>query len=145
MEKQTLYLLNEVNRAIIKLRGIYSKWSGAHGISYNEMLVFYTIRGNGFCTQKQICDSYLLPRQTINHVIAGLRKNGILKISKECGTGHEKAFILTAAGREYAHPFFESLEKVETRAVELLGAEKLEILTIQMLEYAQALEQALGE
>ena len=42
------------------------------------MLVLYTIREFGFCTQKQICDSYLLPRQTVNHVISEMKKDGIL-------------------------------------------------------------------
>ncbi len=44
MNSQTLKLLQDVNRAIIKFRGVYSAWSKKHGISYNEMLVLYTIR-----------------------------------------------------------------------------------------------------
>lgn len=61
MNKESLKVVNDINRAIIKARGIYSEWSARHGISYHEMLVLYTIREFGFCTQKQICDSYLLP------------------------------------------------------------------------------------
>ena len=52
MNKKTHQLLNDVDRAIIRLRGVYSAWSKKHGISYNEMLVLYTIRDNGYCTQK---------------------------------------------------------------------------------------------
>lgn len=37
-----------------------------YNISYNEMLVFYILREFDFCTQKQIYDSYMLPRQAIN-------------------------------------------------------------------------------
>lgn len=145
MKKETLNLLNNLNRAVIKFRGIYSLWSGAHGISYNEMLVFYTIREHGFCTQKQICDSYLLPRQTINHVIAGLRENGLLQYSAEHSKGREKAFVLSAKGQAYAEPFLASLEDVESRALEKLGADKLRTLTALLLEYDQALKEALGE
>lgn len=145
MDKQTFYLINKVNQAIIKFRGIYSMWSGVHNISYNEMLVLYTIREKGFCTQKQICGSYLLPRQTMNHVVASLQRKGILTISREYSIGREKAFVLTEKGTQYAEPFLESLNHVETRAVELLGNEKLEALTALMLEYDQALGQALEE
>ena len=81
MKNKSLNLINDINRAIIQIRGIYSAWSAEHGISYHEMLVIYTIREFGFCTQKQICDSYLLPRQTINNVITGLRKKGVLVYS----------------------------------------------------------------
>lgn len=69
MKSETLKLLNDINSAIIKFRGIYSAWSYEHGISYNEMLVLYTIREQG---------------------------------------------------KEYAAPFLESLDVVETRAIELL-------------------------
>jgi DNA-binding MarR family transcriptional regulator len=77
MNQKTHQLLNDVNRAIIKFRGVYSAWSKKHGISYNEMLVLYTIRDNGYCTQKMIGDSYLLPKQTINNVIIGMLKTDI--------------------------------------------------------------------
>jgi len=120
-------------------------WSSVHGISYNEMLVFYTIREQGFCIQKQICENYLLPRQTINHVIAGLRENGLLQYSEEHSKGREKAFVLSAKGRDYAEPFLASLEAVESRALEKLGTDKLHTLTALLLEYDQALGDALDE
>ncbi|MBR6575443.1 MAG: winged helix-turn-helix transcriptional regulator [Clostridia bacterium] len=145
MDQHTLQLLNDVNRAIIKFRGIYSAWSAQHNISYHEMLVFYTIREKGFCTQKQICDSYILPRQTMNNVITTLRRNGILEISAEHSAGREKAFVLTPKGVDYAQPLMNSMNTVENRAVELLGSEKLEALTALMLEYDQALNRALEE
>lgn len=145
MEKKNQKLFDDVNRAIIKFRGIYSEWSSRHNISYNEMLVLYTIRENGFCTQKQICDNYLLPKQTMNNVIAGLRKDGVLEYNDAHSKGHEKAFILTPKGKEYAAPFLESLDTVESRALELLGEDKLQALTGLLLEYDQALNQALEE
>ena len=145
MQKETLTLLNDVNRAIIKFRGIYSNWSKLHGISYHEMLVLYTIREKGFCTQKQICDSYILPSQTMNNVITSLRRDGILEISEKHSAGREKAFVLTEKGADYAQPLLNSMNTVESRAVELLGPEELETLTALMLEYDQALNRALEE
>lgn len=145
MDKQTVDLLNEVNRAVIRLRGIYSSWSLSHNISYNEMLVLYTIREYGYCTQKQICDNYLLPRQTMNHVIAVMRQKGLLEINADYCTGREKAFVLTEKGKSYADPFLKSLNEVEIRAVELLGREKLESVTSLINEYTLSLNQALDE
>ena len=145
MKSETLKLLNDVNSAIIKFRGIYSAWSYEHGISYNEMLVLYTIRELGYCTQKQICDSYLLPRQTMNHVFTVLRNQGILQYSNEKSVGKEKAYILSKQGKEYAAPFLESLDSVESRAIELLGEDKLEHLTELLLQYDGALTKALEE
>lgn len=145
MDKKKQQLFDNINRAIIKFRGIYSEWSNRHNISYNEMLVIYTIRENGFCTQKQICDNYLLPKQTINNVIAALRKDGLLEYDEYRSHGREKAFVLTAKGVDYAAPFLESLDDVESRALELLSEKKLEALTALLLEYDAALTRALEE
>ena len=145
MQRETLTLLNDVNRAIIKFRGIYSNWSKLHGISYHEMLVLYTIREKGFCTQKRICDSYILPRQTMNNVITGMRKNGLLELSIKYSKGREKAFVLSAKGELYANPLLLSLDTVESDAVKLLGADKLQALTALLLEYDEALSKALEE
>ena len=90
MDRNKAELLHELNRAIIKFRGSYSVWSNAQGISYHEMLVYYTIREYGFCTQKLICESYLLPKQTINNVFANLRKKGILLQDRARSTGRER-------------------------------------------------------
>lgn len=145
MNKDELNLLNGINRAIIKFRGIYSKWSNEQNISYHEMLVYYMIREYGFCTQKQICEHYLLPKQTINNVITSMRKNGILIYDEMHSAGREKAFILSDKGLQYAAPFLESMNTMEYRALELLGKDKLQTLTDLMLEYDYALQQAIEE
>ena len=145
MDQQTKELWDHINRAIIKFRGVYAAWSKKHEISYNEMLVFYTIRDNGFCTQKQICDSYLLPRQTMNHVFAKLCEDGIIEVSSEHSIGREKAFILTDKGRTYAVPLIDSLNRVEDKAIELMGRERIRAMTELVQEFDFALNTALEE
>ena len=145
MDTRTKILMDGINRAIIKFRGVYSAWSKKHGISYNEMLVLYTIRDEGFCTQKQICDSYLLPRQTMNHVFFKMCESELLEVSSEFGPGREKAFILTEKGQDYARPFIDSLSRVEERAAELMGSDKIRAMTELVREYDRCLAAALGE
>ena len=145
MDQQTKELWDHINHAIIKFRGIYAAWSKKHEISYNEMLVFYTIRDNGFCTQKQICDSYLLPRQTMNHVFAKLCADGIIEISLEHSICREKAFVLTGKGRTYAGPLINSLNSIEERAIELMGKEQIQAMTELVQEFDYALNTALEE
>ena len=145
MDQQTKELWTQINHAIIKFRGVYAAWSKKHEISYNEMLVFYTIRDNGFCTQKQICDSYLLPRQTMNHVFAKLCADGIIEVSAEYSVGREKAFVLTRKGRAYAEPLINSLNRIEERAIELMGKERIQAMTELVQEFDYALNTALEE
>ena len=145
MDLETQQILNGINRAIIKLRGVYSSWSKKHGVSYNEMLVLYTIRDNGFCTQKQICDSYLLPKQTVNHVISSMQNAGLLCDSPAHTSGREKAFVFSDKGARYAAPLLESLGEVEKKAVESMGVRKLRQMTSLICEYDTVLTIALGE
>ena len=137
--------LTEINQSVIQLRGLYSLWSGAHGISYNEMLVLYALREKGYCTQKSLCENYRLPRQTMNNVIAALRKRGLLAVDPSLSYGREKAFVLTETGRIKAQPLIDALEQFETRAAALVGEEMLASLTTLMAAYNRALEQALTE
>ena len=145
MDQKTKALWDQISRAIIKYRGIYAAWSKKHEISYNEMLVFYTIRDEGFCTQKQICDSYLLPRQTINYVFAKLYADGIIEVSAGHSIGREKAFILTEQGRAYAAPLIESLNRMEEKAVALMGNEQLRAMNKLVQTFDFALNAALEE
>lgn len=145
MEQESLQLLSEINRAIIQFRGLYAAWSKAHGISYHELLVLYTIRDHGFCTQKQICDSYLLPRQTMNHVFLDLRRRGVLELSPKHCVGREKAFVLSEQGTQYAEPLLEALNRMETRALEAFGRANIRTMVQAVLSYDQALQEAMDE
>ena len=53
-----------------------------YNISYNEMFVLYILREFDFCTQKQIYDSYMLPRQAINYTISFMRANEIFELNR---------------------------------------------------------------
>lgn len=145
MSSRAQKLHSEINQAISRCRGVYSLWSKEHAVNYNTMLVFYTIQEQGFCTQKQLCNHYLLPPQTINHVIAGLRDRGLLCLSPEHSQGKEKAFILTKEGSVYSRELLTSLNKVEEQTMKIMGEEKLTALNQLLLEYAQTMHASLHD
>ena len=115
MDHEIQKLHDQVNQAIIRCRRVYSVWAKKNKVSYNRMLVLYTIREFGFCTQKQICDSYLLPRQTVNHVISEMKKDGILVADLEKSTGKEKALVLTPEGERYSEKLLYSLSRMDVK------------------------------
>lgn len=145
MDEQMRGLLVRANRSFVRYRGAYAKWSAMRGIGYNEMLVLYTINESGFCTQKQICESFLLPRQTIHNVISAMRKAGTVCVSPEHSKGHEKAFVLTPDGEKYAKPLMEDLASIEEKAIENLGLENFEKLAYLTECYESALNSAMEE
>ena len=134
MDHEIQKLHDQVNQAIIRCRRVYSVWAKKNKVSYNRMLVLYTIREYGSCTQKQVCDSYMLPRQTVNHVITEMRKEGILAVSEEM-----------SRGKEYSERLLHSLSLMEERAAAQLGAERIRMMTELFMEYDRVLEDALEE
>lgn len=143
MDQKQQRLFDDVNRAIIGFRAVYSDWSNRHGITYNEMLVLYTLREMGYCTQKHICNSYKIPKQTINNIISSLRDSGILIYDEVHSKSREKAFVLSEKGKEYAAPFLKSLDEVESEALNILGDDRIVTLIELLSEYNRALNQAL--
>ena len=152
MDHEIQKLHDQVNQAIIRCRRVYSVWAKKNKVSYNRMLVLYTIREYGSCTQKQVCDSYMLPRQTVNHVITEMRKEGILAVSEEMSRGKEKALVLTESGEEYSERLLHSLSLMEERAAAQLEemqdplrlSSQGELLLLQAYQQAGQTEQARG-
>lgn len=145
VDQELWKLLADINCAVIRFRGLYSAWSKEHGISYHELLVLYTIRDQGFCTQKQICDNYLLPRQTMNHVILDLRERGLLEPRPEQSAGREKAFVLSDKGRQYAAPLLEALGRMEAQAVQAFGRERVRNMVDMICGYHDVLKDSMDE
>lgn len=143
MDRESQKLLADINRAVITFRGLYAAWARKQGISYHELLVLYTMRDQGFCTQKGICDQYLLPRQTMNHVIQDMRRRGLLVLSPEHCVGREKAFVLSEQGRTYAAPLLEALNRMESQAVTAFGREKIRAMVETVFAYDRALRDAM--
>ena len=143
MDAQTKVILRDVNRSVIRYRGFYARWAALHRLNYHEMLVLYTINESGFCTQKQLCDDYLLPRQTIHNVISRMRRASLLCVSPEHSRGREKAFVLTEDGRQYAAPLMQDLNAVENTAIKALGTDNLKQLAELLNSYRDALRTAL--
>ena len=145
MENNIELLASELNRAIIKYRSVYSAWAKKHGVSYNKMLVIYTAQENGYCTQKQICENYLLPKQTVNHVFVSMLADGELSETPENRSGREKAYELTEKGKELAKPLLASIGAVERKAALDMGTAQLKELTKLIAEYGTLLSNALKE
>ena len=143
MNKESISLMNQINTGIIKCRSVYASWAKMHNISYHEMLVFYTIREYGYCSQKQICDSYILPKQTIHNVINKMLEKNILVYEKD--KGKEKIYKLSDVGKKYYDHLVKSLNTVEENAIKSMGKDKLNELISLLLEFDKSLNNSLKE
>ena len=123
MTQSTQALLSSVNLSINKIRGAYTAWAKANGVNYHELLLLYFMLDHPQCTQKQVCELYLLPKQTINNVVIRLKDAGYLNLLPDADHQREKLLELTAAGQQYAGNILTPLLTVEERILCRIGEE----------------------
>ena len=125
MPDDAKYLLREIGFSVIRFREVYRRWCRKRGVHYHEMLIFYTIRDMGACTQKDVCECYALPKQTVNNIVGSLKTRGLLTL-KTGGDDHKRRYLcLTEAGKAYAEKMMAPLLEQELAAVAGMGPENL--------------------
>ena len=140
MDEEIRILMSNVNTAIIRIRGAYAAWAKEHGLNYHEVLIFYAMRDNKECTQKQIADSYRLPKQTVNNIIITLKDRGYIKLVHGESNRRDKILKLTEQGRKYYNGIMESIMEFEQMASERMGEERIRQMTDLAMEFGQILE-----
>lgn len=101
---------------------LYGEWAKAHGMSCNEVMTLYALDLGRPCTQKQISQEWLIPKQTLNTIVKALERQGYVYFELQPGK-REKLVRFTEAGRAYAREHLEELYQMEERAMETLSGD----------------------
>lgn len=125
MESNASKLVQRYYHVWREMNKIYADWAKKHDISYNAMLVLYSLwNGEIYCTQKMICEQWMLPKQTVNSILKDFEKKGLVYLDSSIYDQRKRGIRLTDAGIEYAKPIIPTLQKLETTVMEKLGDEK---------------------
>ena len=108
---------------LCRQEALYGEWAKAHGMSYNTVMTLYALAQARGCTQKQIAEEWLIPKQTVNTIVKELERQGYVRFE---------------AGRAYAESHLRDLYRIEERAMESLSQE----LRQAMVEGTQAFTDA---
>lgn len=128
-------ILNEHYAMFIKINSIYSAFAKEKGLSYHALFILYAIyHSKDGCTPKEICDKWLIPKQTINSVLRIFDKRGFVCYETCSHDRRNKKVFLSVEGRGYAEPILNALYSAETAAFEKMGKE-----TVQQLIYCNQL------
>lgn len=133
-----------LNRAVICFRSAYRKWCAGQKVNYHEMLIFYSLFETPDCTQTDICNSYMLPKQTIHNTVMRLKKQGYLTLEQAEGNQKEKILRLTPAGQVYADRIVKPLREAEIRAVEQTGTDKVRLSADSFIDYSKILNRVMN-
>ncbi len=132
--------MEQLNTCICKMTELYRTWAKRHGMSYNTMMTLYALGQSRKCTQKQIADEWLIPKQTVNTIIKELERLGYIRFEPLPGS-KQKVVCLTESGRAYADSCLHELYEVEARALRSLGQPLTDIFIECNLAFVERLDE----
>ena len=112
-----------VNTALSGTLDLYRIWAKKNQLNYNALVILYTLDDFKSCTQKQICQWWALPKQTVHGILLDFEKKGYIAITANKENKRERLITLTDSGKEFARAILEPLYKMEENAMEKLGSE----------------------
>ncbi len=123
---------------------IYEDYARKIGVSYNSLYILNTIFENENCTQKQICEKTLLPKQTVNNVISAFYKSGYIELCELPENRRIKTIKLTEKGEEYAKPLVMRIDKASHLAMEALTEEEQDTLLKLINKYVSTFKKEMN-
>ena len=108
-----------VNQQIKELMSVYRDAVKNLSVSESEFWIWYTLVAmDGEYTQQEIGRMWSLPKQTVNTVIAHLRRARYAYLEAVPGKRTHKLIRLTEEGRRYGETLIRPIARAEERAFE---------------------------
>lgn len=137
--------IHDFNKLYYKTLGLYARLDSALGVNGFLYKVLYALAISDLHTQKDIAQSYEMPKQTINNIILSLQKQGFVEVQTSPTDKREKLIALTPSGKIYAQDFIAKYTDFEQKVYEKLGAQKLQKLIEIFSDYERAFSEMLGD
>lgn len=112
-----------INTALSATLDLYRIWAKKHNLNYNTLVILYTLDDYKTCTQKQICEWWALPKQTVHGILLDFEKKGYITMTANQENKREKLITFTENGEIFASSILEQLHKMEENAMKKLGEE----------------------
>ena len=113
--------MRRINSDLSRTMDLYRVWARKCGLNYNTLLVLYVLDDLEVCTQKQICEWWALPKQTVHGILLELEKKGYLETGVNAENRRERLIRFSADGRRYARSVLGPLHQMEENAMRRMG------------------------
>lgn len=138
-----LYRLSSRYNAVwVETNQLYEAWARERGLSFYELLVILSItEADGVMLQKDICQQFAIPKQTVSAIIKALTGKGWLELKTSEQDRRRRELCLTVEGRENAVKIAQELQEHESQAWLRLGLDRAE----HLIEYSALYNQYFRE
>lgn len=128
---------DKLGKQISEVDATMDAWIAKLGLGYNHFAVLHSLVAaeNGQCTQKQICDEWLLPKQTVFNVCKEYKEKDWVEFSESAVDKREKMMRLTADGKAKAEPIWQATQQLADKTFAKLGEKKISQLFALLAEF----------
>ena len=137
-------LIKAVNIYSCKINLLYGEWARRKGLSLYSMMVLDAVAQSQPCTQKQISEGWLLPKQTVNAVIKEMEMKGIVHLAPGRNQ-KEKLVSFTDSGMNAYREMMASTNQLEERIVEKIGNDECLAALHTLRSFAEIFEKELQD
>lgn len=130
-----------VNIALSGTLDLYRIWAKKHQLNYNALVILYTLNDYKKCTQKQICEWWALPKQTVHGILLDFEKKGYITITASTKNKRERLIAFTENGEIFASSILNRLYQMKENAMHKLGEEKRKQLIESNTKYYELLKE----
>lgn len=119
----------QYNALWIETNQLYETWARQRGMSLHELLVILSIvEADGTVLQKDICQRFVIPKQTVNAIIKTLTDKGWLELKVSEQDRRSRNLCLTPVGSAQAAQIARALQEHEAQVWLRLGLDRAEQL-----------------
>lgn len=135
--------LDHLGKQIVEIDLLLEQWIKKMGLNYNHFAVLYSLATspNGQATQKQICDEWLLPKQTVFNICKSYKEQGWILLNESSGDKRERPIQLSEVGKQRAEPLVKTMNQLSEQVFFQFGEEKTDQLFALLTEFSQIFQQ----
>lgn len=127
------------------LDNTFEQYAKLKNILLTELLVLYSFYHKKSLTQKDICDEWGLPKQTVHTICKTLLEQNYLQSFDNPNDKRAKLLSLTDTGETYAKTMIMPLLEVENNTAQSFGIERLEKLIQEFAELERIFKTKMSE
>ncbi|HIZ55631.1 MAG TPA: MarR family transcriptional regulator [Firmicutes bacterium] len=146
MKSSTIFVLTVFNQAHKKMNVLYHNYAKSIGLSDSAFWLLYSLYEHGApCTQKNLCEAWFYPPQTINTALKFLEGKGLISLAFVSGNKKNKRILFTKDGEELVQKKIAPLVRAEERSFERLNEDERENLLALTQKHIGLLEEELNQ
>ncbi|WP_020558781.1 MarR family winged helix-turn-helix transcriptional regulator [Thiofilum flexile] len=125
----------QLGRSISEVDDVMNAWIKKLGLNYSQFAVLYSLASspNKQCTQKHICEEWLLPKQTVFNVCKEYKEIGWIVFSESAIDKRERILNLTEEGISQAEVILQATTIMSKKTFNHFG-EKKTVQLFRLLE-----------